>query len=76
VSNNKFYYFSLGLNYKECERLYQAGFLHVVVAAESGHRVQLPIDRLRPFVTPSGLQGRFKLTTNSTNKILTFERIS
>ncbi|QPG07063.1 DUF2835 domain-containing protein [Salinimonas marina] len=76
MNNNKYFHFSLGLTYTECERLYQAGYQHVVVMAESGHRVQLPIERLRAFVTPSGLQGRFRLTTTAAHKILTFERLS
>ena len=76
MNNNKYFYFSLGLTYSECERLYQAGYRHVVVASESGHRVQIPIERMRAFVTPAGLQGRFRLTTTSSYKIIAFERLT
>ncbi|WP_232366492.1 DUF2835 family protein [Salinimonas sediminis] len=76
MSSTNTYYFTLNLSYNQCERLYQAGYQHAVLNADSGHRVQIPIVRLRPFVTTLGLKGRFRLITNAANKIVTFERLN
>jgi hypothetical protein len=47
----------------------------VVVTATTGERVQIPSTRLRPFVEPTGIKGRFCLTVNNENKIQSFERV-
>ncbi|AEP29995.1 hypothetical protein GNIT_1886 [Glaciecola nitratireducens FR1064] len=48
----------------------------VVVTATTGERVQIPSIRLRPFVEPSGIKGKFCLTVNGENKIQSFERVT
>lgn len=72
----KRYYFSINLSYLECENLYLSSVKTVVVSAMSGERVQLPSIRLRPFVEPTGIRGRFCLVVSNENKIQSFDRVS
>jgi hypothetical protein len=70
------YYFNLSLAYDSCESLYQPGRNTVVITAENGKRVQLPVKNLRPFIQRTGLRGRFRLVINDQNKVASFERTS
>ncbi|MBD3584487.1 DUF2835 domain-containing protein [Salinimonas sp. HHU 13199] len=76
VSTHNYYFFSLAADYQECEKLYRGPGVNIVLTAESGHRVQVPCHSLRPFVTSSGIRGRFRLTVNEANKLVRFEKIS
>lgn len=69
------YELSIDVSYLECERLYHEGNNTVVVQTTSGLRVQLPTMNLRPFVTPDGIQGRFKLVTTAENKIISLTKL-
>ncbi len=46
----------------------------VVARARTGQSVQFPADRLRPFVTPTGIHGCFKLTIDRDNRLTRIER--
>lgn len=70
------YYFTLKASYDMCEKLYFTGSNAVVLRAESGHTVQIPTVNLRPFVTRSGLNGRFRLIINDKNKVESFEKVT
>ncbi|MEP0354974.1 DUF2835 family protein [Paraglaciecola sp.] len=70
------FYFTLGLKYEECESLYQPGINTVVMTADNGTRVQLPVKNLRPHVTRTGIKGRYLLIINSDNKFQSFEKIA
>ncbi|MGS2720144.1 DUF2835 family protein [Paraglaciecola aestuariivivens] len=70
------FYFSLSLEYDYCERLYYPNVNTVVVTAENGKRVQLPAKNLRPFVSPLGIKGRFRLIIDDHHKIQSFERVA
>ncbi len=72
----KRYHFTISLSYLECENLYLTTLKTVVITASTGERVQIPSARLRPFVEPTGIKGRFCLTVNNENKIQSFERVT
>jgi len=72
----KRYLFIISLSYAECENLYLTTVKTVVVTATTGERVQIPSIRLRPFVEPTGIKGKFCLTVNDENKIQSFERVT
>lgn len=72
----KRYLFIISLSYAECENLYLTTVKTVVVTATTGERVQIPSIRLRPFVEPTGIKGKFCLTVNGENKIQSFERVT
>ncbi len=67
------YYFTLSLKYDLCERLYLPGINTVIMTAENGKRIQLPVQNLRAHVRPNGIKGRFRLIIDENNKIKSFE---
>ena len=70
------YYFTLSLKYDLCERLYTPGTDKVIMTAENGKRIQLPVQNLRPHVSTNGIKGRFRLIIDENNKINVFERMT
>ena len=46
----------------------------IVAQSESGQRIQFPADRIRPFVTRTGVHGRFKLIIDNENRLQRIER--
>ena len=70
------FYFTLSLKYELCEQLYIPGINSVVMKAENGKRIQLPVRNLRPHVSPIGIKGRFRLMIDENNKIMSFEKIT
>jgi hypothetical protein len=74
-NNGHYYYFSINASYIECETLYSPHYSDIVMTAENGLKIQVPASRLRPFVTPEGISGRFRMTVDENNKILAFERL-
>ena len=70
------YYFSMALSAEKC-KLYYAGKINsVVVTADNGETIQLPLLRFRPFMTTIGLRGRFRLRLGDNNKFLDLQQIA
>lgn len=69
------YELSISASYAQCEQLYQIANNTVVVQTTTGLSIQLPTKNLRPFVTPVGIHGRFRLIINKQNKIHSLTRI-
>ena len=70
------FYFTLSLQYEFCERLYAPGINKVVITADNGKRVQLPVKNLRLHISSIGINGRFRLMIDENNKIKSFEKMS
>jgi hypothetical protein len=70
------FYFNLTLKYDLCEQLYIPGINSVIMKADDGKRIQLPVKNLRPFVSTIGIKGRFRLMIDDNNKITSFEKIA
>lgn len=70
------YYFSLSVSYDDCQVLYVPGNNAVIITDDNGKRIQLPSKNLRPFVSPFGLKGRFRLQTSRDNKIVNLQKIA
>ncbi|MGJ8679052.1 DUF2835 family protein [Paraglaciecola sp.] len=70
------YFFTLSVKYDFCEQFYQPGINTVVITSDDGKRIQLPVTNLRPHVSPIGIQGRFRLIIDDSNKIKSFEKIT
>jgi hypothetical protein len=70
------YYFSLSLNYEQCQQLYLPGNNSVVIVEEQGKRIQIPTKNLRPFVSQTGLKGRFRLLINNDKKLVSLEKMN
>jgi hypothetical protein len=72
----KTFYFNLDVNYLQCEQLYEPGRNVVIMQANSGERVQLPVSNLRKYTTKTGIKGKFRMRISDDNKILDFEKMS
>ena len=70
------YRFRLELTSLQCLGYYQGIIRYVLVQAETGERVQLLADHFRPFITHSGLSGRFELTTTTIGKFVALKKIN
>ncbi len=68
-------YFSLDIPRDEYLRYYQWGAHSVQVRAESGERIRFPASNLRPFVTTTGVKGRFEITLGEENRLLDIRRL-
>lgn len=69
------YYFSLNISYLECQIFYTGQLQHVLLIDDRGYKVQIPIVNLKKHLDSRGLKGRFRLLTDTSHKILSFERI-
>ncbi len=71
----KQYYFSISVSYQSYLNHYSGAAANVLVITECGLRLQLPATRFRPFLTHSGIYGRFCLEVNEDNKFLNLYKI-
>ncbi|GAB3017118.1 DUF2835 family protein [Bowmanella dokdonensis] len=71
----KVYFFKIEVSYERCRAMYDGSSPYAIIHAESGERVQLPVSNLKPFVGLQGIKGRFRLITDESNKIRSFERV-
>lgn len=69
------YHFRIDLSYQDYLLYYQGNVRAVVVRAEEGLTLQLPAARLRSFVTPAGIHGRFELELDEQNQTRRLERL-
>lgn len=72
----RIYRFRLELTSEQCLGYYQGIIQYVLVQAESGERVQLRAEHFRPFISHSGLSGRFELTTTQLGKFVALKKIN
>lgn len=70
------YIFRLAISPTDVLRFYEGRVDAVSVVTEQGQRLQFPFHHLKPFVSQIGIQGRFRVTIDSLNKISRIERIS
>ncbi len=68
MSNAHSYRFTLQLSSKEIERYYQGAACNISVRADNGQQLRFAARHLRPFITGTGIQGKFLLTTDKSNQ--------
>ena len=68
--------FQLDISQPEYLRYYSGSAQFVIVQAEDGRRVQLPAANLRPFVSATGIQGRFEMSLDENNHLQKLVRLS
>jgi len=66
--------FSIRISQEEFIRHYQGSANAVQVLSECGRRLRFPASRLRPFLTHSGISGRFLLTVDADNRFLDLKK--
>ena len=72
----KHYRFSIQLSQQQFLRHYQGAASTVQVYSECGQRLRFPASRLRPFLTHTGIAGRFQMTVNAENRFVDLKKIS
>jgi hypothetical protein len=70
------YYFSVSMNYVECEELYRQQIKYLIVTSIEGKRIRLPKHNMQKFISPKGLQGSFELEINKENKLVKIQRMN
>lgn len=56
-------------------RLYQGSADTVIAQARDGRKVRFPAGILRPYVSPSGVSGSFRLEYDQQNRLKKLEKI-
>ncbi|MBU1621465.1 MAG: DUF2835 domain-containing protein [Gammaproteobacteria bacterium] len=70
------YKFRLMLDVDQCLAFYQGLYTDVVVQAENGQTVQLPLRYFRPYISHAGVNARFVLTLTEQGKFSSLEKIN
>ncbi|MCJ2376618.1 DUF2835 domain-containing protein [Vibrio sp. ZSDZ34] len=71
----KQYRFTLNIPYHLYQTHYSGTVSTVVVHSDEGLRLQLPAAKFRPFLTQTGVKGRFMLITDHNNKFIRLESL-
>ncbi|MCF6238686.1 MAG: DUF2835 domain-containing protein [Candidatus Marinimicrobia bacterium] len=69
-------YFRLQISQQQYLQYYQGTASAVQVIAENSQKIQFPAIRIRPFLTHSGIHGRFCLTIGEDNHFINLEKLS
>jgi len=72
----KHYRFSIHINQQQYLRYYQGSASTVQVYSECGQLLRFPASRLRPFLTHTGISGRFQMTVNAENRFLDLKKLN
>ncbi|MEA3545750.1 MAG: DUF2835 domain-containing protein [Thermodesulfobacteriota bacterium] len=70
------YYFRLQISQQQFLRYYQGSARSVQVVSECGKRLHFPAVRLRPFLSHTGISGRFLLTIDSNNRFIDLQQLT
>ena len=68
------FYFNLEITASEYLRYYQGAAGRVMIRVQDGRSLSLPAANLRRFVTTEGVRGRFCLTVDDHNRLVSLER--
>ncbi len=66
---------SITISAEEFQRLYQGAARDVVAFDEQRRRIKFPANILVPFVTHSGIRGRFQINFSDDNRFHSIDRI-
>ncbi|MDX3774766.1 DUF2835 family protein [Chromatiaceae bacterium AAb-1] len=72
----RYYYFSASLTPEQCQGFYQGLVKYVIVTADNGERVQLPFRHFLPFISMTGIRGRFRLSLDNHANFLALDKIN
>ena len=68
--------FRLVLDVDQCLAFYQGQYTDVVVRADNGQTVQLPLKHFRPYISHHGVNARFVLTLTDMGKFSSLVKIN
>ncbi len=66
--------FYLTVSQHDYLRFYQGAANNVRVTSECGRRLLFPASRLRPFLTHTGISGRFQLSIDANNRFIDLKK--
>lgn len=69
------YIFNLRLSYEQFLPIYQGSVDKIIVRDTSGRTIELSAVHFKPYLTPEGINGQFKLLTSSSGKFHSLVRI-
>jgi hypothetical protein len=69
------YVFNLKIGYDEFLPIYRGSINKLVVRDVNGRTIELPAAHFKQFLTPQGVNGRFKLLTESSGKFQSLSRL-
>jgi hypothetical protein len=69
------YIFSLHMSTEKFLRYYQGTVKAIQVVSECGKRLQFPASRMRPFLTHSGINGRFAIVIDQNQRFVNLRQI-
>jgi hypothetical protein len=75
TESNRQFYFRLQISRQQFLRYYQGVAGTVQVISECGKRLHFPAMRLRPFLSHTGINGRFLLTVDGNNHFIALRRL-
>ncbi len=67
--------FSMNISAEQYQSYYMGAAKFVRVETDDGRSLKFPASELRRFITHEGVQGRFEITFNSQQKLVSLERI-
>ena len=69
------YLISLDISADEYLRYYKGQAVSVIARDQAGRRIRFPATALRPYVTQSGVHGRFRLVTDDKHRLERLEKL-
>ncbi len=67
--------FSLNITAEEYLQFYRGTAASVLTVTDSGQQLQFPAAELRPYVSHTGIHGRFEIEFNERNKLQRLTRL-
>jgi len=75
-NRDSIFFIRLDITSADFQHYYANNVNSVVAMSHNGQRLQFPANVLRPFVTYSGVQGKFKLVIDNNSKFKSIDRIN
>ncbi|MDO3382209.1 DUF2835 domain-containing protein [Gilvimarinus algae] len=66
---------NLTISAEKLERWYEGSAREVLAYSVDGRKIRFPVSILRPFVTHSGIRGRFQIVFDGDNRFKSIHRI-
>ncbi|MGL5949652.1 MAG: DUF2835 family protein [Aeromonas sp.] len=73
--NVRHYTFALSLSAEKILLMYQGHARRLVVRTDQGVSLEIGLEKIRPFVTRTGVQGHFRLLCDAQNRFVSLERL-
>lgn len=67
--------FNLHITPEQYQAYYQGSARTISVKTETGHSLKFPANAVQKFITHEGVHGRFKITFDENNKLVSVSRL-